>query len=165
VDTNVTLTAVAAEGYKFSYWGADLEGSTNPASVVMDTVKTVVAVFDAYYSLSVSVEPTDAGCTVDLEPAQSADGYLEGTTVSLTARAAPSYMFDHWGGDLAGHNNPVTTLMTSGKQVTAYFVRSTPFLWWLVIVGLSALALAVLSVFLGRKKARARAWSRAGLAR
>jgi hypothetical protein len=157
VDTNVTLTAVAAEGYKFSYWGGDLQGSTNPASVVMDTVKTVVAVFDPYYSLSVSVEPADAGCTVDLEPAQSADGYLEGTSVRLIAKAAPSYRFDHWGGDLAGRDNPAAASMTSARQVTAYFVKSTPFLWWLVIVGVSVLALALLSAFLVRKKARARA--------
>jgi hypothetical protein len=153
----VTLTAVATQGYRFNHWEEDLTGSTSPASLIMDSSKTVTAVFDAYYPLSVIVDPADAGCTIDVEPAQSADGYLEGTAVSLIAKAAPSYVFDHWGGDLAGQHNPATTPMTSGMQVRAYFVKSTPFPWWLVIVGLSGLALAVLSIFLVRKKVRARA--------
>jgi hypothetical protein len=153
----VALTAVASQGYRFNHWEGDLTGSTSPASLVMDGSKTVTAVFDAYYPLSVIRPLSVIVCTIDVEPAQSADGYLEGTAVSLIAKAAPSYVFDHWGGDLAGQHNPATTPMTSGMQVRAYFVKSTPFPWWLVIVGLSGLALAVLSIFLVRKKVRARA--------
>lgn len=43
--TEVTLTAVPAEGWAFSNWEGDLAGSVNPAQIIMDANKTVTAVF------------------------------------------------------------------------------------------------------------------------
>jgi hypothetical protein len=43
--TTVTLTAVANSGYVFSGWGGDLSGSQNPATIVMNSNKTITAVF------------------------------------------------------------------------------------------------------------------------
>jgi uncharacterized repeat protein (TIGR02543 family) len=45
--TNVTLTAAPASGYQFSGWSGDLTGSTNPATITMDTAKNVTATFTA----------------------------------------------------------------------------------------------------------------------
>ncbi len=45
--TRVTLTASPAAGYHFLEWRGDLLGSTNPATVVIDTNKRVTAVFAA----------------------------------------------------------------------------------------------------------------------
>ena len=43
--TRVTLTAVPGDGWQFWHWRGDLHGSENPAEVVMDRHKHVVAVF------------------------------------------------------------------------------------------------------------------------
>ncbi|MCX7905600.1 MAG: hypothetical protein N2446_02740, partial [Elusimicrobiales bacterium] len=41
----VQLTAQAASGYVFSGWGGDLSGTANPTTIVMNSNKSVVAVF------------------------------------------------------------------------------------------------------------------------
>jgi hypothetical protein len=43
--TTVTLTAVANSGYIFSSWSGDLSGNQNPATIVMNSNKTITAVF------------------------------------------------------------------------------------------------------------------------
>ncbi len=43
--TEVTLTAIADEGYVFSGWSGDLSGSINPNSITMDDNKAVMAIF------------------------------------------------------------------------------------------------------------------------
>jgi len=43
--TNVTLTATANSGYSFFMWSGDLSGTTNPASVTMNSHKTITAYF------------------------------------------------------------------------------------------------------------------------
>ncbi len=45
-DTEVTLTAVADEGWKFIEWSGDLSGSDNPETLVMDEDKSVTAHFE-----------------------------------------------------------------------------------------------------------------------
>jgi len=49
--TTVTLTAVAAAGWRFDHWEGDLSTSANPASIAMDGDKSVTAVFAALPSL------------------------------------------------------------------------------------------------------------------
>ncbi len=41
----VTLTAVADEGYEFDRWSGDLSGSENPTTITMDSAKEVTAIF------------------------------------------------------------------------------------------------------------------------
>ena len=43
--TTVTLTAVPADGWRFDHWTDDLNGSTNPTTIVMNGHRTVGAVF------------------------------------------------------------------------------------------------------------------------
>jgi len=43
--TQVTVTAVAADGYRFDHWSGDLSGSDNPVTVTMTAAKEVVANF------------------------------------------------------------------------------------------------------------------------
>jgi uncharacterized repeat protein (TIGR02543 family) len=43
--TEVTLTATADSGWKFDGWSGDLSGSTNPATITMNSDKTVTATF------------------------------------------------------------------------------------------------------------------------
>ena len=37
VGTEITITAVASEGYEFSHWSGALSGSENPATIIMDS--------------------------------------------------------------------------------------------------------------------------------
>ncbi|MCG3118584.1 MAG: hypothetical protein ALAOOOJD_00804 [bacterium] len=45
--TEVTLTATPSVGFQFSGWSGDLTGSTNPATITMNSNKTVTATFTA----------------------------------------------------------------------------------------------------------------------
>jgi mannan endo-1,4-beta-mannosidase len=125
--TQVTLTAQANSGYVFSSWSGDLSGTTNPATITINSNKTVTANFvqsgggSTTYTLSVSVSPTSAG-VVYLNP--SGGVYTAGTQVTLTAQANSGYVFSSWSGDLSGTTNPATITMNSNKTVTANFVQS-----------------------------------------
>jgi hypothetical protein len=121
--TQVTLTAQANSGWVFSSWGGSLTGSQNPATIVMDSSKTVTANFvRSSYTLTVNINPSGAG-SVTLNP--SGVVYVAGTTVTLTAVASSGWVFSGWGGDLSGNQNPATIVMNSSKTVTANFVRSS----------------------------------------
>ena len=66
--TVVTLEAKPAEGYKFQNWSGDLIGNENPATITMNTNKTVTAVFVSEtktYGLTVNVnDPAMGSVTV-----------------------------------------------------------------------------------------------------
>lgn len=132
----ITVTASASAGYKFSHWEGDLAGSTNSALLVMDRNRTITAIFLAYSVLTVNIDPLGGG-TVTLEPAQPAEGYVEGTIVTLTATAAEGYEFDHWSGALSGSENPATITIDSEEGIMAHFAKvgSLPFPWWWLLVG------------------------------
>jgi hypothetical protein len=124
VGTSVTLTAVPASGYAFAGWSGALTGTANPATLVMDANKSVVASFTALpqYTLSVS---TTAGGSVTLNPPGGV--YPSGTSVTLTAVPASGYAFTGWGGALGGTANPATLVMDANKSVTASFATAGQF--------------------------------------
>ncbi len=45
VGTEVTLTAIAGEGYQFSHWSGAASGSENQTTIIMDSGKELVANF------------------------------------------------------------------------------------------------------------------------
>jgi len=45
-NTEVTLTATSSNFYTFSQWTGDLNDTNNPSSILLDSSKTVTAVFD-----------------------------------------------------------------------------------------------------------------------
>ena len=122
--TQVTLTAIPNSGYVFSNWAGDLSGTTNPATIIMNSNKSVTAVFTQQqvqqYTLTTSVSPQGAG-TVSLNPAGGV--YTAGTQVTLTATPSSGYVFSNWTGDLTGTTNPATIIMDSNKTVTAVFTQ------------------------------------------
>jgi len=121
--TTVTLTAVANSGYVFSNWSGSLTGSQNPATIVMNSSKTVTANFvRSSYTLTVNINPSGAG-SVTLNP--SGGVYVAGTTVTLTAVANSGYVFSNWSGSLTGSQNPTTIVMNSNKTLTANFVQQS----------------------------------------
>lgn len=66
-DSVVTLTAMPADGYLFSGWDGDLSGTENPASLLMDGPKHVIARFLAVSRYTVTTEPAGLPCLVDGE--------------------------------------------------------------------------------------------------
>jgi hypothetical protein len=119
--SNVTLTALAAAGYRFDHWSGDVSGNVSTVTIVMNSDKTVTAGFVKTYTLTVSASPAAGGSV------SPTDGtYDTGATVTLTAAAAPGYRFDHWEGDAAGNTLSVTVTMSGNKNVMAVFVTTGP---------------------------------------
>jgi uncharacterized repeat protein (TIGR02543 family) len=114
--TVVTLTAIAAPGFKFTGWTGALTGTTNPLQLMITANLSLTATFKAIYNLT--VEAVDSGA-VTLSPPGHV--YEEGTWVTLTASPSPGYQFAEWRGDLLGSTNPATLVMNAHKRVTAVF--------------------------------------------
>jgi hypothetical protein len=127
----VSLTADYHSGYEFSHWEGDASGQNNVTYVVMDTPRSVTAVFvpvENPQTLSVTVEPVDAGvvhssptgiwCTGGTCPFD----FPEGAEVTLTADYQSGYEFDHWEGALSGEGITGIVTMDGPKSVTAVFV-------------------------------------------
>jgi parallel beta-helix repeat protein len=87
--TTVSLTAVPYPGWMFDHWTGDLADTANPASVTMDTAKTVTAVF-----------------SID---------FADGNLLSVIRQAIGKPSGPIYVGDLTGH----TELDTTGCQITS----------------------------------------------
>jgi len=74
--------------------------------------------WERVYTLSVSVDPPQAGC-VSLSP--TGGTYDAGQQVTLTATAAGGYTFDHWDGAASGSSNTFPLTMNADETVTARF--------------------------------------------
>ena len=116
--STATLAATAAEGYAFTGWTGDANGTANPLSVQMDSDKTIGATFTRQYTLTFGT-PFNGTIT-----GIASDGkYLTGTSAILTATAAAGYTFTGWVGSANGTVNPVTILMNADKTIGATFTR------------------------------------------
>jgi len=115
----VTLQAVPAEGYNFVNWSGDLAGSANPATLVMDSNKTVAAAFAAN---TYTLQTNATNGSVTRTPDQAS--FTFGQTVTLTAVPATGYSFSSWSGDASGSTATVTLTMNADKSVTAGFTAN-----------------------------------------
>jgi len=70
------------------------------------------------YQLTTSTDPAEAGSVS--QSAQEAD---EGETISITAEPNEHWVFNGWGGDHTGSDNPATVVMNRDKSVTAMFQK------------------------------------------
>lgn len=113
----VTLTANSDLGFAFKTWSGDLSGSENPATIIMDTDKSVSADFTTTPTYSLSAN--SANGSVLLNPPGAV--YNPGTVVSLTPVKNFGYAFKSWSGDLSGSKTPEIITMNSNKNVTANF--------------------------------------------
>jgi len=87
-----SLTAVAAEGFKFVEWTEDgvSIGSDNPLEFVVNANRAFVAHFRQEYTVTVSVTPEEGGT------AAGGGVYVYGTEATVVATPADCYDFDGW---------------------------------------------------------------------
>lgn len=118
----VTVTASTNEHWVFNGWGGDFSGSENPASVMMDSDKHVVALFTKKeYTLTMQIEG-EGSVTETIVQSKTTD-YPFGTQVELTANPESGWVFIEWQGDLEGSENPETIMISGESSVTAVFVE------------------------------------------
>ncbi len=115
--TQVTLTAIPEQGWRFARWE---NGSTNATRrITMTGNKSITATFEEipepnYYTLTVQ---TEGQGNVTLSPDKRQ--YEEGTTVTLTATPANGWQFVKW--ENGSTNSTRTVTMTQDMTVTATF--------------------------------------------
>jgi len=119
---SIQLTASANEHWLFDRWGGDHSGTGNPGSVLMNSDKSVTALFiKRDYLLKINL--TGEGSVQEEIVQQKATDYEHGTIVQLTADAEEGWVFSGWEGDIVGDENPATIEITGEKEVTAVFER------------------------------------------
>ncbi len=118
--TEVNLLASPEEGWKFSHWEGDVEGTDPEIMIVMDRNKEITAIFSPI-EFSLGVEIIGKG-KVEKEPVTDLqDSYEFGTKIKLTAIPDPNQKFSHWEGDALGTEEEIEIIMDSDKNLTAYF--------------------------------------------
>jgi len=115
----VTLTATPEDGWRFSGWQGDLTGAENPASFVINSDKTVTAVFSQLQQYSLTTEVEGEGSVTP----EGTTFHLDGSEVTLTATPGEGWEFVEWQGALTGSENPAMIIMDDQKSVTAVFSR------------------------------------------
>jgi hypothetical protein len=117
--TVVTLTATPASGQQFTGWSGDLTGTANPATITMNSNKSVTATFAPITTNFALTTVVNGSGTITRSP--NAATYPSGTVVTLTATPGSGQQFTGWTGDLSGTANPASLTMNSNKSVTANF--------------------------------------------
>ena len=118
--TVLALTASPGTGELFSGWSGDLTGSDNPATIVIDSNKTVTATFiRKTVTLTTQVVNLDGGGNV--LPDVGSHSYLWGDDVTVSASPDGNSVFAGWSGSLTGMANPATIIMNGDQTVIATF--------------------------------------------
>ncbi|MGC9451381.1 MAG: InlB B-repeat-containing protein [Oceanipulchritudo sp.] len=116
--TEVTLTAVATDGYIFAGWTGDVNGLENPVTVAVTADLHVTATFvPAALGLKITVEAENG--TVLVDPLK--EGYAEGEVVTLTAVADEGYRFDGWNKEVLDYRISAPVTMTGDLLVAPRF--------------------------------------------
>ncbi|NBC25951.1 MAG: hypothetical protein GVY08_03750 [Bacteroidetes bacterium] len=71
------------------------------------------------FDLEITITPEEAGSV-----SPSAGEYVRGSTLELTAEPELGFVFQEWGGDLSGSQNPTFLRMSENRSVTAVFAEA-----------------------------------------
>lgn len=121
--TEVTITAIPAEGWEVSEW-VGMNESRNEITITMDGMQNVGIVFGRADQYALTIETVGKG-SVTKSPNKAL--YKYGEAVKLTATPESGGEFTKWSGDAYGVNPTTTINMTGDKSVTATF--SDPTKW------------------------------------
>ena len=121
-DTEVTLTATpATPEHKFNTWSGDLISEANPATIVMDSDKSITAVFHEPVTLTLLALPADEGTVSPAGETQVI--YGEDVEIYGMPNDSAEYYFNTWleNGVSIGSQNPKTVLMEADRTITGDF--------------------------------------------
>ncbi len=110
-NSNVSITAVPAQGYVFSGWTGNASGSTNPLSVSMTQNKNITANFiRAKYLLNIGKIGEGDVTQEIISTAKTSDEYNSGTLVRLSAAPSENWLFYAWNDGSTGFIDAATGL-------------------------------------------------------
>ena len=104
--------------YIFDYWMGDHYDSTSTATVVMNTSKTVYAVWAVQYFLTTGIIPDASGTITPSPPGQWVDAESD---ITVSASSYSGYEFIGWSGSVSGEKNPLTITMSEPETIYANF--------------------------------------------
>lgn len=120
-NSTVILLAKRGANWQFSHWEGDLSGAAEIDSLLMESSKEVIAVF----------EPNIGSDETDLTVRISGNGnvrfdppggvYERGTVVTLTAISDSGWLFSGWSGDLNSAAVIDSIIMDNDKSILAVF--------------------------------------------
>jgi hypothetical protein len=127
-NTVVTLAAAAAAGSTFAGWSGGGCTGTGTCIVTMNAAQTVTATFNTQtFPLTVAVTGS-GGASSNPEgiscPTTCTAQFASGTSVTLTAAAAPGFAFQGWSGAGCTGTGTCTVAMTQAQNVSATFVSA-----------------------------------------
>ena len=117
---NITLTAMANEGYTFTGWSDGV--TTNPRTITVTGPATYVANFELQsFNITVSADPTEGGTV------SGGGTYNYGSSVTLTATPAAGYAFINWtkNGTVVSTNATYILNVTEGGTYVAHFSQNS----------------------------------------
>lgn len=123
----VTIIVTPEPGWTFTGWegqgvsGTDLELHLSMSQNVVAIARLVQNQYDLVVDIVSNGEPGQVGGVVTKDPDKTAYGH--GQVVTLQASPANGWVFDGWGGDLAGTEPTTTVEMLSDKSITAEFTQ------------------------------------------
>ncbi|MCP4348470.1 MAG: hypothetical protein GY795_23535, partial [Desulfobacterales bacterium] len=132
-DENIELRAYANQEYRFEHWEGGTEETESSAWLIMDSPKTVRAVFTRIEQpkvLTISATPAGFGY-VDSPQAENLSCETEdckwtfnaGEEVKLTAHSKQNFRFEKWEGDIEDTVETIWVIMDSAVTVRAVFTE------------------------------------------
>lgn len=129
--TDVTLTAVAADGWQFDGWSGECTG-TGTCELTLNSNTEVTATFSevvAPVTLTVVVngdgDVTSSPAGIDTGAGNDSATFGEGTSVTLTAAAGVDSIFVGWDVTSCGSSTTCEITLTEDTEVTATFAAGT----------------------------------------
>ncbi|MDB4291128.1 InlB B-repeat-containing protein [Cyclobacteriaceae bacterium] len=112
--TDVTITASANEGYRFTGWEGN-DSANESLTITLNSDQTLQALFELIpiYTLTVT---TGEGGTVSTEGGE----YQEGTEIEITAIPEDGYRFDGWEGN-ESNESAITINISSDTEISPIF--------------------------------------------
>ncbi len=121
----VTLTAVPATNWQFDHWEGAASGTSPNTQVVMNSDKSVRAIFEPTHTLTISV--VGQGNVDVLAIPEPVNGrYAHGAIVRLTPNPDAGWFFTGWSGGASGNAAPLTISMTGDRNIIATFSQQAP---------------------------------------
>jgi hypothetical protein len=122
VGTEITVTAIPAEGYALVRWEGDFVSYSDTITFRLQDVLNATVSFAPIppCELTLIVEPSGAGAIFIDPPAAE---YFPGDVVTLYALAGPGQAFRQWGGDLTENvsSNGLTLTLEGDMDILAIF--------------------------------------------